>query len=220
MASRFVAAGAALLLTVGLASLAPQARAESITTLFAGNNNNFAGGAQFFDINVLNTAGITITSLAVNVYSSQESSISLNIYARTGTYLGNAASSVGWTLVSSGTGVNLGRDVPSVVDVTDFTLAEGITGIAIQNVDWSAAYTNGNGTNQSYSNSDLSLTLGGAENSLFDNTFYYPRVANVTINYTIGAVTAVPEPGTFALAALAGGPLLGLALSRRRRNAA
>jgi len=49
------------------------------------------------------------------------------------------------------------------------------------------SYTNGDGSNENYSNADLSLTAGAASNVPFDGSPFSPRVFNGTLNYLIGS---------------------------------
>jgi PEP-CTERM motif len=200
------------LMLVGLITLTtlPQtAHAQSLTTIFAGNNNNSIGGATFFDLNIA-VPNITITSIATNVNNLPGSSVSLEIWTRTGTATGFQAAASGWTLVSTGTTIAAATDLPTMFDVSDFNLGSGVTGVAIRNVNYRARYTTGNGTNQVYSNPHLVVSTGSASNTfLAGGAISTPRVWNGTINYIVA-----PEPGTLALFALGG---VGV-LTRRRRK--
>ena len=202
----------ATLTLLGLAALPQVAQAQSLTTIFTGGNRNIVGGNVLFDLNVV--SGITVTSLATNVASAQTGlTVNLQVWARSGTSVGFEAAPAGWTLVSSGTATAAATNTPTLFDVSDFILGPGITGIAIRNVDFSAEYTNGNGSNQVYSNADLTLTAGSATNAFFGGAFNTPRVWNGTINYS-GGGSAAPEPGTLALLALG---IVGGVVARRRK---
>ena len=112
-----------------------------------------------------------------------------------------------------------GLDNPSEFNVTDFSLGFGVTGIAIDaSSGWNHGYTNGTGSNQFYSNADLSLTLGSAMNTAFDasNGLYSPRVWNGTIEYS-ASTAAVPEPSSLAILGIGAG-IVGLVSIRRRRR--
>lgn len=192
-------------------------QAATITTLFATNNGGSNGGAVFFDINVLNPAGITINKLFTNTNESFVLA-NMDVYTRSGTFSGFESSLNGWTLVSSGLGNSAGENNPSEFDVTDFSLGVGVTGIAIVSSSaWGHSYTNGNGTNQFYSNSDLSLTFGSAKNVPFSaSTLFSPRVWNGTIEYNVTS-GAVPEPTSLAIFVI-GACVSGIGAARRRRR--
>ena len=187
-----------------------------ISTLFAQNNGGDPGGAVYFDINVTNPAGITIEKLFTNTTASFVLG-TMDVYTRSGTISGFQTSLAGWTLVSSGLGDSAGINNPSEFDVTDFSLGVGVTGISIvSSSSWRHSYTNGDGSNQFYSNSDLSLTLGSATNSPFTGTVFNPRVWNGTIEYSVSSA-AVPEPSSLALFGI-GACVAGVGASRRRRR--
>jgi hypothetical protein len=198
-----------LLLAVGL-----QLSAGSITTLFNTNNNGEANDSQMFDIDVLNPAGITITSVDVNSAAGQTTGLSfaLDIYTTPTTAVGEYTNPSAWTLVSTGSGVNATTNTPSFVSVSSFFLPEGTYGIAFVAPTINLGYTDPTGTGV-YSNSDVSLDN-------FVSTVFPPpfsgatndRIWNGTINYSVGD-SAVPEPGSFLLL---GAGLLGLGVARAR----
>jgi hypothetical protein len=204
--------GPVLLLAAGL-----QLSAGSITTLFATNNNGDANDSQMFDIDVLNPAGITITSVDVNSASSQTSGLTfaLDIYTTPTTAVGEYTNPSAWTLVSTGSGVNAASDTPSFVSVSSFFLAEGTYGIAFVAPTINLGYTDATGT-EVYSNSDVSLD--NFVSTVFPPPFSGPtndRIWNGTINYSIGN-SAVPEPCSFLLL---GAGLLGLGVVRAKSRA-
>jgi hypothetical protein len=191
-----------LLLAVGLTS--QLAQASSLTTSFGGGNGNAVGGTVFFDLNVLAGGGITITSLSVNAAnfagsSIAGSSISIDVYTRTGTASGNELSSAGWTLVSSGTGTAATPNAPSLIDNSDFYLAAGVSGVMIHNLDFTQRYTAGT---TPFSNADLAFTPLSAQLGLFASNVGAARQWNGTISYDLGNTSAVPEPSSLGLSLL------------------
>jgi hypothetical protein len=206
--------GIALVGFITMMALPQTARAQSLTTVFTGGNNNSIGGGVFFDLNV--TSGIIINSLSTNVSNAAGtsiagSSVNLEIWTRSGTATGFQSAATGWTLVSTGSAIAAATNLPTVFDVSDFNLGSGVTGIAIRNVDYSARYTNGTGSNQVYSNADLTISTGSATNTfLAGGGAFSPRVWNGTISYTVA-----PEPGTLVLFALGG---VGALIKKRRKS--
>jgi hypothetical protein len=205
------------LFVLSVLMLATPIQAATISTIFSSNNLGSEGGAIYFDIQTANT--ITITGFTTNLYSGNSgAAFTVSIYrtAAGTSYSGSVADSSLWSLVATGTGTAVAEHSPSTIVLSNaFTLsASSLYGLAI-GLDRGTGhyYTNGTGSNQTYSNSDLTLTLGSATNSPFDSDVFSPRVWNGSITYT-AADTATPEPATFATLA-AGIGLLGL-LHRRR----
>nr|WP_309692238.1 PEP-CTERM sorting domain-containing protein [Armatimonas sp.] len=208
-----------LSLLVGIA-LSPGARAQSLTTLFGSNNGNAIGGMVFFDLNVSAGKNITVTSIDTNVNTvdgippiAVGSVIQVDVYIRTGTASGFEGNSAGWTKVSSGTGLAAVVNTHTSIDISDFLIGSGITGVGLHNVTYRAGYTNGTGVNEFYSNADLSLTARSATGTSFTGgAVSSPRVWNGEIFYTV--ITGAPEPGTLALVALG---MIGGIVARRRK---
>ncbi|WP_373478747.1 PEP-CTERM sorting domain-containing protein [Geminocystis sp.] len=179
---------------------ADSASALSLTTTFAGGNsldfNQATGIGNMFDLTT-STNDLTIKELAVNVDTT--GTFILEVYTKSGTYAGFENNSSPWTLVSSTTGTGQGQNKASFVDITDFNLgANTLTGIYINTINATRIrYTNGDGTNQTYSNSDLTLNLGSGINGPFaSNGISANRVWNGTVVYDIASAQAVPEPVT------------------------
>ena len=195
------------------------ANAQSLTTLFAQDNNNSPGGAVYFDLNAV--SALTVTELDINVHRTAVDTngiggqnVTVDVFTRTGTAIGFQQTTNGWTLVASGVAVSAARDSATLVNISDFTLAAGITGVAITNADYNTAYTEGTGSNQVYSNADLTLTAGSANNEAFSGSVFSPRVWNGTIRYA--SVAVVPEAGTLALLGV-GCSVLGVVVRRKVR---
>ena len=205
----------ALVCTIGLLiGAVGQAQAASITTTF--DSNNGAAG-NMFDITTFGNT-LTVNSMAFNL-ETFGGPHTINVYTKSGSYVGFENNASPWTLVSQSTGItSSGQDTPTLVDVMDFSLlANSVTGIFVTTVETSGMdYTNGSNM---FANADLRLDLGiGKGMGLFGGATFSPRTWNGTINYTVqnsGPVGAVPEPGTILLM---GSGLAGLAFWRSRKS--
>jgi hypothetical protein len=169
---------------------------SAISTIFSGNNAGSVGGALYFDVNITNAQGLVFTSIDTNVCNNYLLPSDrcnappgrlggLNVYI-TGpgvSFVGNQTNAGAWSLVASGTGASAASNTPTSVNISDFTLAPGQYGFALVANNWNHAYTNGTGSNQSFSNSDLALSLGSASNVPFTQPIYSPRVWNGTLYY-------------------------------------
>jgi len=207
MKTRYVLHVAALL---GLITL-PVA-AASITTTFSQNDG--ASGAMFD----LTTNGSAITLTGLSLLDNSTAALTLDVYIKSGSYVGFDTTPGAWTLVStSAVATGKGNSTPTPVSLTPFTLAANKTyGIYVTFTTTSnppnMLYTRGS---NSYSNSDLSLSLGEGLNGLFGATSVFPgRTWDGTLDYALGS--AAPEPSSLALLALAVAP--GLLLLQRRRS--
>ncbi|MFN7937794.1 MAG: PEP-CTERM sorting domain-containing protein [Bryobacteraceae bacterium] len=191
---------AALLIAAAFTWSPTALQAGVLETTYAAGNGGASGWSVLFDLNVLASSGITITALDVNVSATAGTAFTLDIYTRTGTASGFETNSGGWTLVSSGSGSSAGQGNHSAVNVTDFFLAQGISGVAVRYLGVSPAYTNGN---TPFSNADVSLTgVSSTSNSSgpFTGSINNPRTWNGTIYYD--ASGDVPEPSTVLLAGI------------------
>jgi len=156
---------------------------QNLTTLFAGGNGLGTNSAVFFDVDVLNPAGITVSQFDTNATGNAGLAFTLEVWTKPGTYVGSQQNAAAWTLTATGGGVTTGTGTPSLAEVPDFALPMGITGFALRIIGAGHTYTNGNGANQFYANSDLSITLGQSVAALFTGTPINPRVWNGTLRY-------------------------------------
>ncbi len=202
-----------LTISVVLALLSPTIHADVITTLFASNGGGALGGAVFFDLTV-GSNPIEITSLDTNTFETASFN-NFQIWLLPGqTSQGNESNGSPWVQVATGSGVGAGLDQPTAVTLSNSIMltANTLYGVGlVMDPALGHRYTNGNGSNQFYSNSDLSLSLGSAQNVPFTGTTFVPRVWNGSIYYT---VHAVPEPSWLAILGLG---LVGLMRLRSRR---
>jgi hypothetical protein len=184
-------------LAAAVTLIALPAAAGSITTTFAGGNG-LTG--NMFEATI-GPSAITVNSLAVNVAAGP---LTVDVYIKTGTYIGFETSPAAWTLVSATPVTGLGSGNQTPVAVTPFALAAGTSyGIYVTTTTVTGVtmfYTNGS---SAPTNADISLSLGEGLGGLFaSNSLFANRVWNGTINYTLGN-TVVPEPSSLALLALA-----------------
>lgn len=161
--------------------LLPAGVCSQIQTIYATNNSGSAGGQVFFDMNVTAAGGINLGQIAVN--TAQAGAFTLTVYSKAGSYVGFNTTPGAWTVLTSGGGVGSGVNLPSIADVTDVVIPAGSYGIALKlDAAHAFSYTNGTGANQNYSNADLALSLGMAQNVQWTGGFT-PRVFNGTIYY-------------------------------------
>jgi hypothetical protein len=189
------------------------AKADSLTTLFNSNNNGSAGGAVYFDATIASSP-LSITSFDINTASTTSFS-NFRVYLLPGmTSQGNETSPL-WVQVATGSGTGAGLNQPTHVTLSNsFVLnASTLYGMAlVADPSFGHYYTNGNGSNQNYSNANLALFLGSATNVPFTPPVFTPRVWNGTIYYNV-----VPEPSTMALLGMVTAGGIGVRAWRKRK---
>lgn len=146
----------------------------SLTTITTGGNGCTNG--NMFNITAL---GSMITINSFDIIPNSTSAQTVNVYYKSGTYVGSETNAGAWTLVGNypinGTGGVLYN-----LDIADFNIPAGATyGIYI---DYDAQYTTvPAGT--TYANSDISVAVGAGLCTAFGG-FNSPRAFNGKINYT------------------------------------
>ena len=159
----------------------------SLSTIFDGGNGGADGGAVYFDVAA--TADLTLESLQMHIQD--PGTFTVSVYAIEGdTYVGNETNAGAWTLVSTGSGESNTTGTPSdVILDTALNLTSGTTYAMALVLDatHSHRYTNGDGSNQNFSDSNISISLGAASNAPFTGTVFSPRVFNGTLNYFVGS---------------------------------
>src|SRR5947208_12903064 len=118
------------------------------------------------------------------------------------TFQGHETNMALWTQVATGSGTGAGLNNPTHVTLSNpIPLNAGtLYGIAlVADPAFGHFYTNGNGSNQNYSNADLALFLGSATNVPFTAPVFSPSVWNGTIYYG-GGPCGSPTPTPTATA--------------------
>jgi PKD repeat protein len=198
-----------------------------LTTLFTGGNNGASLWTVYFDVNVTNPRGISLESLAVNTTSGANVPFTLDLFIKTGSYVGFGSLPSAWRALGTATGTSAAVNQPSFATLASPAyLPQGNYGLAIRYSGIAPSYTNGNGTNQAYSNADLSLSLGAAQATttapFTGGTPFTPRVWNGSLYYDTFTLSSAAGygflgegcPGSLGVSTLSGTtPLLGTTLS-------
>lgn len=164
------------------------AGADTLTTTYAGGNG--CGGGSMFNVTSLGS-GITID--AFNINTGTIGTVSVNVYYKAGTYLGNETNPAAWTLLGAFNANGSGSNNPSYMDVTDFTIPAGQTYGIYLNFD--ADYTNASNT---YSNSDIEISVAAGLCSLFGGV-NAGRDFNGSVIYKTGTGCASPRDTVHAV---------------------
>jgi serine protease AprX len=161
---------------------------STVPTIFTGGNFGVSGGAVYFDATV--GSPMYVTGMEINTTAAAGTDLVLDVYRTAAgvSYAGNEANAAAWVPMTAGKGTSAGPNAPTLIEfATPFFLSPGSFGIAIDAGNFAHSYTNGTGANQSYGNATLSLSLGSATSVPFSGTPFTPRVANVTLQYRVGA---------------------------------
>ena len=165
--------------------------ATTLETTFASGliiSTTAAGGSTFVDANVQNPLGVTLCGMHVNSNVAAGSPVTVNVFQKTGTYVGSVETAANWRLVGSSTANSLGQGNRTFVAFpSPIHLAFGLNGLAIEHVGASPVYTNLGGV-QTFGNADVSLTAGLIQLSpIFGpaatSTQFSPRIANLALHY-------------------------------------
>jgi PKD repeat protein len=151
-------------------------------------NTTVTSGANFLDANVTNPTGITVCGMHVNSNVAANSPVTVNVWQKSGTYVGFVDNAAVWRLVGTAAATSRGLGQRTFATfASPIYLAPGLHGLAIEQVGGSPVYTN-LGTAQTYTNADVSITAGLVQAPpLFGpaatSTQYTPRVWNGAIYY-------------------------------------
>ncbi|MDC1141733.1 Ig domain-containing protein, partial [Planctomycetota bacterium] len=134
---------------------------SSITTVFRGNWTGHDG--NMFDVTVKDT-GLTVTSIDVNNQSAVNSAVVYEIYYKTGTYVSSIYNSSAWTRHEVVNSVCAGRNLPTKLTLSSpLKLAANTTyGFYVTHLSAASGNYSSNSSygSPSYSNSELSMSLG------------------------------------------------------------
>lgn len=174
-----------------------------LSTLFAGGNGLGTGSTIYFDLVV--NAPLTFTQFDVNSSSAVNTAGTLDVRWCVSTYVGNDTNAAAWTFGGSGPVTALGGGLPSPCVITPFTLPPGNYGMAITFTGIGQNYTNGNGnttpgsgTNQTYSNNELTLLAGASAGGAPGTAICCnPRVFNGNVHYSVGGGGVVATRTTY-----------------------
>jgi hypothetical protein len=189
-------------------------------TLNAAPTANNGTGGIFMEMTAAGSA-ITVTGFELFFGASSESTATVAVYTRPGTYNGFISDSAGWTLTQT--------VIVNTVNSTTLAPLTLSSGLSIGAGEMLAVYlhsttgsngiryngTGGNPPTTTWSNADLSLFSDTAriESVPFGGNFFTPRTLAGNVIYSVGA-EEIPEPGTVSMLGLG---LAGLVWFRRRR---
>ncbi len=196
---------------LAVTALAAVSVAQSpLSTLVGGTNGGNIGGGLYFDLTINTTITITQLDFRTGGATVAGTNAFTDIYLGPSTYLGNVTNAALWTLVGTTTPATVvaGQQVISAAVVPagaapSVTIAPGTYGIALKSNNHSHGYTNGatctstsipgSCANSLFSNAELTLRAGAAQNAFLTGGVFQPRIFNGAIHYTLGGT-----PITFA----------------------
>ena len=159
---------------------------ETLNAGFAGGNGNFG---NMFDVNAV--TDVTLDSFDINADTG--ATFDVEVYAKTGTWVGFEADPSAWTLIGTALAVvSNGDGVATPLNLTlDYAMAAGEThAFYVTPTDFSTGglnYTNGTGTGNVWaSDANIEFLEGGARGYPFSGSTFQPRVFNGNIHYTTG----------------------------------
>ncbi len=156
---------------------------NTLETTFASNSRGSVGGAVFFDVEALTS--MAWTRIDLNLDQAVGAAGSVDVYVRSGSYVGNTASAAGWTLASTAGVTAAGPDVPSPAALSvPVLLPVGSHAIAVVHHGVAARYTSG--AMQVEACGELAIEAGAAQNSPFSGVAFTPRTANLRVHYVPG----------------------------------
>ena len=159
----------------------------SLETTFAGGNGNFG---NMFDINAV--TDVTVQSF--DIHGDTGATFDVEVYAKSGTYIGSETDPGAWTLIGTAPGVvSNGDGVATPLGLAlNYAMAAGEThAFYVTPTDFSTGgfnYTNGTGVGNVFaSDANIEFLEGAGSGYPFNGTLFSPRVFNGNIIYDAGA---------------------------------
>jgi hypothetical protein len=184
-----------------------QASAGVITTLFKQNNEHTG---NMFNVTNVSAGQLNLTGAFTGNFGTDVSGL-VDVWYRTGSYVGFEANSAGWTLLGTSKYTSAGSDNQTIFNVGNSLLLNSgdMVGLYIFAHERSAIkYTNGS---NSYNDGSLQLDLGiGTDHVAFSGNVFSPRTWNGSITYK--------EVSSPEMVGLLFGSLLLLTGLRRRKS--
>ncbi len=185
-------------LAAGLLAVATSAQSPLMMP-FNPENGLGTGSQIFFDLNVLDPNGVTITALDVATGSAVGTLGTVEVWTTPGTFVGNEQSPLVWTLAATGPveARGAGQPSPACLAAGAF-LAQGTYGVAVRHVGIDLDYTGLGATLppiSSASTAELTLQAGKSQSTPFVSAPINARVFNGNIYYNVGNVPGQPCGG-------------------------
>ena len=168
-----------------------------LPTLFTGTGGLVTNNQMFVDLNVLKPGGITVAQLQTHCSAVFGTPFGMQIYTRTGSFVGFETNAAAWTLRATGSGIAAGANQPSLVEFPDFNLPQGVSGMALVMTGGAGHKYSGFGATQSYPSANLVISGGKTLNVPFSGIPNNNKVWNGAIIYDC---FYAPPPVTYCTA--------------------
>lgn len=182
-------------LTVQLACRAPVTItrrivvSQALETTFQGGlvtTTTALGGANMFDLTVINPGGVVINAMHVNSNVNNGLPLTVNVWVSPLTYLTNQTVPAVWRMVATSATVSRGGGGRTLVTFPNgIYLPPGTYGMAVEQLGASPVYTNMGG-NRTFSNADLRIDAGlTMESPVFGaGSVFLSRIWNGVVYYS------------------------------------
>lgn len=174
--------------TIGMAQ-------SPLLTLTGGTNQGNVGGGIYFDMTVNTT--ITISQIDFLCGANTVAGTgTMDVFLGPTTYVGNVTNPALWTLVASAAVPVAPSTIATGTLNAAFALGPGNYGVALKSNAHNHGYTNGltctstsipgSCSNSLFSNAELTIRAGAAQNAFLSGGIFQPRIFNGGIHYTLG----------------------------------